>query len=98
MTYKSPPSDPDPVSTALFISNEREYMKPAMAAWDKRAEVLGLRKGTKSFEYQRDAYIQGVCQMARHVGKMPDSRYGIIAFMTACGRLDSMVDLWQKED
>ena len=71
---------------------ESEYMPEVRRVWAMRAAELKLKPGTKGYEAQQEAYLQGVVAVATATGVMTMARAHMVSFLVACGRINMMFE------
>ena len=77
---------------------ETNYWPTVTQAWHRRASDLRLRPGTKGYTNQQEAFLQGVLAVATATGAMTMDRAQMLAFLVACGRIDSILKPEEKQD
>lgn len=70
---------------------EIDYMPSVRAAWQQRAQSFALRKGTKGYQREAEAFLQGVLALATKLGVMTIERANQLAWLVAVGRIDEVL-------
>lgn len=70
---------------------EKDYWPQVMAAWERRAKLLGLKPKTRKYIDAQEAFLQGVLATATATGVMTMDRANQMAFFVMVGRIDEVM-------
>ena len=75
---------------------ESDVMPSVREMWRRRVMHLALRKGTKRYQHEAEAYMQGVLVVLLRIGAIDVARNNQIVFLVGVGRADELLDPEKK--